>query len=59
VFCIQTLLNCTAGILTTEIGNAPKELSLKRFTSPCPIYHLFFPIFGRWARRGVEVFENP
>jgi hypothetical protein len=38
--CFLTLLNWTAGILTTEIGIAPKELLLNRSKSPCPIYHL-------------------
>jgi len=31
----------------------PKELLLNRSTSTCPIYHLFSPTFGQWARRGL------
>ena len=30
--------------------NHPKELLLNRSTFPYPIYHLFSPTFGRWAR---------
>ena len=42
------LLNWTAGILTTEIGIAPKELLLNRSTNPFPINHLsLLPLVGR------------
>jgi len=34
-------------------GICPKELLLNRSTSTCPIYHLFSPTFGQWARRGL------
>jgi hypothetical protein len=43
----------------TSLWNLPKEIVLNRLTSSCPIYHLFFTIFGWWARSGVEAFENP
>ena len=37
----------------------PKELLLNMSTSPCPIYHLFSPTFGQWARKVGRSFENP
>lgn len=52
VFAVLTLLNWTAGRLTNRDWNRLKELLLNRTTSPCPIYHLSFPTFRWWARRG-------
>jgi len=59
MFSILTLLNWTAGTLTTETGGRdPKEL-LKSCTSPRIIYRLSSLTFDLWARRGEEGFENP
>ena len=40
-----------SGILTKG-DDIHKEPLLNSSTSPCPIYHLFSPTFGWWARRG-------
>jgi len=52
VFGILTLLNWSASILTNGNWNCPKVLPLNRSTFPCPLYRLFSPTLGWWARRG-------
>lgn len=67
--CLVTLFELDCWYLNTtdldcwypdnRLWNHPKELLLNRSTSSCPIYHLFFPTFGQWVRRGSKHLITP
>jgi hypothetical protein len=49
-FATLTLLNWTAD--KWRLDSPRPQTTSKQVCVPCPVYHLFSPTFGWWARKG-------